>query len=165
MAENESDDEDVDEGDVIDIRKRRSTDDISQDDIGNNGLSYLKDNQQDMKFQMQNIEQFLDESKKIPKCGQSAKKSFDELREVKEKLQAQMKAINPTDALSKQKKHIKSINDFHHNGIKPSIDCQLTWGKKLVDQFGRNKYLGEPREVDSNGRRFQKPQDCKIPCE
>ena len=86
MAENENDNDNEDEIESIDIRKKRSTDDMSQDDPGNNGLSYLKGNEQEMKFQMQNIEEFLDKSRGRQKCGPTIEKSFEELKKIHSKV-------------------------------------------------------------------------------
>ena len=147
---------------ILDIRKRRSVNEPSNTDPGNSGLSYIKDNEQEMVNQMLNIEEFLDKTKSRQKCGPTIERTFEDIKKIQKKLKEQLKSINPKDAQSKQRSYIKLIYDFHHNNKKQTQNCLKIWGRKLVDQFGRDEKISSPSNYE--GKKFEQPEDCKEPC-
>ena len=157
----ESDSESENEN-ILDIRKKRSVNEPRNLDPGNSGLSYIKDNEQEMVNQMLNIEEFLDKTKSRQKCGPTIEKTFEDIKKIQKKLKEQLKSINPKDAQSMQRSFIKLIYDFHHNYEKQTINCQKIWGRKLVDQFGRDEKIASPSNYE--GKIFKQPEDCKEPC-
>ena len=156
MTESDSENENI-----LDIRKKRSVNKQSNPDPGNNGLSYIKENEEELVNQMLNIEEFLDKTKSRQKCGPTIERTFEDIKKIQKKLKDQLKSINPKDAQSKQGSFIKLIDD-HHNDIKQTLTCQKIWGRKLVDQFGRDKKIASLSNY--KGKQFKKPEDCKEPC-
>ena len=159
----ESDSENENEKEnILDIRKKRSVNEPSNPDPGNSGLSYIKDNEQELVNQMLNIEEFLDKTKSRQKCGPTIEKTFEEIKKIQKKLKDQLKSTNPKDAQSEQSSFIKLIDDFHHNNKRQTLNCQKIWGRKLVDQFGRDEKIASPSNY--KGKKFKQPEDCKEPC-